>query len=361
MLETLAHWVPAFDPDTGAVAVPVWAIGATTAALVGVIVLICLFAFACAGRKAPISVLARLVLMGLVAAATWVVHDYYGADISADRRALDARIAELAARALTPGSALACLDATAGETVEAACEKTVFATPEATAAAASYVSAQLSLLADASEYSRRSGSDLAALTNLRHALELDRFGIAARVLTVRDGCTPKQCPALAVLHNPARVKANLSAGTFDLYVLRHVASWPAAPGSPNTAGTTAASAAPANPEDPVARTVPEQPVRASAPGSSGRYPLAKLFFPSSDSIPAINIMSAEPNAAANSNATDQSAKTPSPSPPRKPAAGPAAAAAPPMPPARRPPADPNASARSVSAPQSLAPTLAAPQ
>ena len=54
---------------------------------------------------------------------------------------------ELTARAIMPGSALACLDAMAGEAVESSCEKALFATPEATAAAVSYVGAQLSLLA----------------------------------------------------------------------------------------------------------------------------------------------------------------------------------------------------------------------
>ena len=44
---------------------------------------------------------------------------------------------ELAARALVPGSALPCLDAIAGDVVEDACEKAIFASPEATAAAVS--------------------------------------------------------------------------------------------------------------------------------------------------------------------------------------------------------------------------------
>ena len=59
---------------------------------------------------------------------------------------------DLATRALAPGSALACLDTIAGETVENACEKALFASPEATAAAVSYVAAQLSLLAAGSDH-----------------------------------------------------------------------------------------------------------------------------------------------------------------------------------------------------------------
>ena len=43
------------------------------------------------------------------------------------------------------------LDPIAGDTVEVACEKVLFASPEATAAAVSYVAAQLSILASAAE------------------------------------------------------------------------------------------------------------------------------------------------------------------------------------------------------------------
>src|SRR6516165_5160018 len=45
-------------------------------------------------------------------------------------------------------SALSCLDELAGEAVENACEKGVFASPEAVAAAVKYVTAQLALIED---------------------------------------------------------------------------------------------------------------------------------------------------------------------------------------------------------------------
>ena len=64
----------------------------------------------------------------------------------------------------------------AGETVETACEKALFATPEATAAAVAYVDAQLSLLAAGSQQWRRGDrSHEGMLANLRRAAELDRF------------------------------------------------------------------------------------------------------------------------------------------------------------------------------------------
>jgi aromatic ring hydroxylase-like protein/hemolysin type calcium-binding protein len=69
-------------------------------------------------------------------------------DVVAERQTLDARAHELLARGALPSSALACLHAIAGDTVAASCEKALFQTLGATAAAVSYVSAQLTLLAD---------------------------------------------------------------------------------------------------------------------------------------------------------------------------------------------------------------------
>ena len=54
--------------------------------------------------------------------------------------------AELTARSLAPGSALGCLDAVASIVVENACERPLFASPEAVAAAVGYIDARFSLL-----------------------------------------------------------------------------------------------------------------------------------------------------------------------------------------------------------------------
>ncbi len=75
-------------------------------------------------------------------------------------------------RALAPGSPLACLDGLAGENVEAACEKALFAAPATVAAATSYVAARLALLADMAAYTKRGGGDIdSALLPLRRSLE----------------------------------------------------------------------------------------------------------------------------------------------------------------------------------------------
>jgi hypothetical protein len=118
-------------------------------------------------------------------------------DWAMERRVRDAKVSNLAAQALMPGSALPCLDPIASEGFESGCEKALFATPETTAAAIAFVAAQLSLMASASEaVSWRSPSNGSALTTLRRSLEADRFGIVAYVLAAEHGCTPDRCVLL---------------------------------------------------------------------------------------------------------------------------------------------------------------------
>ena len=88
--------------------------------------------------------------------AVWFTADRWAqSELAAQRRALDLRANELTQRALAPGSALACLDAVANATIEAACEKALFANPETAAAAVAYVDDKLSLLQDGAAHAAR--------------------------------------------------------------------------------------------------------------------------------------------------------------------------------------------------------------
>jgi len=251
------------------------------------------------------------VVLVVVLTGWWASDHLARRDLAAERRALDVHTFELASRALVPGSALACLDAIAGETIEDACEKALFASPEAAAAAVSYVAAQLSLLASARDPVRRAGAS-PGIVALRRSIEADRFGIVAHVLAVRDRCTPNQCGAFFLLEDASRIRANLAGQTFDAQVKRHMANWPAGEGRPVAANSPAA----APPQAPVAAT---------------RTP-NNLYFPSSASIPPVNIMTAEPPAQRQHDTTGAADAT-TPTPPRKPAqaAPPAPRAAPPAP------------------------------
>jgi hypothetical protein len=283
------------------VALPLW----TAAVIAAFFVVVCVLALVRGwpdGRGMTVARVAVVLIAALIGSV--VIDHVVRRDLAGDRRALDTLTHELTARAIMPGSGLACLDAMAGDAVESSCERALFATPEATAAAVSYVGAQLSLLAAGSAQARLEPSQEATLAHLRRAAELDRFGIVAHVLAVRDGCTPAQCGAFAMLHDPSRVRANMAERTYASLVNRHAVAW-----VPAADRAVAAHSPAVGPEAPAAG-----PVAAAKPPSN-------LFFPSSSSIPAVSIMSAEPpaHAPAHPPATTGAAETTTPAtPPRKP-------------------------------------------
>ena len=314
MLERFGASTTALDLTAAGSSLPLWA-AAVIAALVIIAGMLAFLRNGVDGVSAPL-MQGAVVLM--VALAGWWVLDYFARrDILAERQALDTRAFELTARAVAPGSALACLDAIAGDVVEDACEKALFASPEATAAAVSYVAAQLSLLASAGDHARRAGAG-SSVTQLRHAIEADPFGIVAHILSFRDGCTPAQCGMFALLQDPSRVRANLAERVFDARLKTYAAAWPASGGRP------VASNAPPAAAQPMAATGPRVP--------------NNLYFPSSSSIPPVNIMTAEPAAPQPPHDTTGAAETSGA--PRKPA------------PARQ---QPSSAAPARSAPMPLAP------
>jgi len=217
-----------------------------------------------------------------------------GRDQSDERRNLETRAAQLTAQVLARSSPLACLDGMAGENVEAACEKALFAAPATVAAASSYVAARLTLLSDVVAYIKAGGKLDSVLLPLRHSLEADRFGFVAHILAVRDGCTSGHCMALALLRDPERVRANLSAQTLDRYVDRYLQTW----------GQSS--------DFPLAEVAPS-----ATAGPNHKKGVIDADFPSAASIPAIGIMNPEPKTSPANAAADAkmrgtgSARTPS--------------------------------------------------
>lgn len=219
------------------------------------------------------------VLLGLGVAA-FAIADQMAADRrAAHERALLARHDELTARAMAPGSALACLDAAPGDATETACEAAVFGSPQSAAAAVAYIGARMALLADV----RDMPALAARLAATRRAIELDRFGIAAQVLSQRDGCSAAQCTGFALVTDSSMLRSNLKARTFDQYVSRHSAAWN--------------GPAQAAPDKPVAAAQPPAapPLQAAAPAGAEPRPVSSKYdFPSAASIPPVSIMNAEP-------------------------------------------------------------------
>jgi len=304
------------DWATETFALPIWAV----AAIVGLFVVGGVFAFVQSSANEILRAIVRssVVFIGVVL-VVWIFLDRMAVrDREAERRALEAQISELTVRAAAPGSPLACLDAIAGDAVETACEKALFNSPEVTAAAVSYVSARLNLLAHGIEFTSRVDPGYGpALVALRQSLESDRFGIVAQVLSLRDSCTPTQCDTFALLHDTSRVRANLRDRTFDGLVDRYSSNWTrdGRPGAPvaDASGTSANNGAATT------GSIGATPAR---PGAA----LSRYDYPSASTIPAVSIMTPEPDATA-VRAPTAPAQAAAPVQQRKPAVAPRAAAA----------------------------------
>src|ERR1700758_4111463 len=171
--------------------------------------------------------------------------------------------------------ALSCLDDLAGDTVLGICEKAVFASAESTAAAVSYVAAQISRLSAYGDAAVAAKSMTPELQVLRRAIEHDRYGIVAQVLQVRDHCTPTECTVFRVLTDNHQIITNMDEHLYEGLVNRYAVIWTTPPPAAvaGTPGTGALAAYP--PSVPTGK-----PTNAD--------------FPSSASIPPVSIMSAEP-------------------------------------------------------------------
>jgi len=228
-------------------------------------------------------VVVPLIAVAVAGVAVFAVLDRLARNERAsEQRALLERNSQLSLAAAAPGSALSCLDGLAGEDIENACEKSVFADPQSVARAVGYISARLSLLADADAAAGHGSLNvLAALAPTRRAIELDRFGIAAHVLGIRDGCTAEKCAAFAMLRDTATLKANFKVRAFDTYVARYAALWGKGEAAPENVPQASISGTP--------------PVASAPEPLSPSHPLDSRYdFPSSASIPPVSIMNAEP-------------------------------------------------------------------
>jgi hypothetical protein len=321
-------WVPGLDLSTGTFTLPLWAVGVAAAVLVAFAVIAVLRS----GMTEFGSLVFRVAVVAIALVFGWTYLNR-GAerDRADERRALDQRAVDLLGRAIAPGSAIACLEATNTETVEGACERAVFASPETVAAASAYIAARLTLLADANEYTaRRDQSYEAAIAGLRRTVAADRYGLASQVLAMRDGCTADTCDAFSLVYDDKRLRANLKDRLFDVTVARYATAWP-------TRTRPLASNSPLGPAPATTAVNPPGP---------------NVTFPSSQSIPPVSIMNAEPSSPAPPPPAPAQSAAQDDGTPRPPTNSAPASAS------RRPPARPPATkgTASSSAPMSLNPT-----
>lgn len=267
-------WASTLDQLWYSPAMPMWA----TLIAAGFFALVVLVVLLRADKTMANGALAVIALLAIGIAASLTVR---GAAPTARPMELiaEARVPPAARTAALP--ALSCLDGLAGESVEAACEQAVFATPDSAAAALSYASAQMSqVAADASHRSQTPDQQL-----LKRTVERDRFGLVAQVLSVRERCGSADCAFFRLLSDPSRIRANIEEKLYDTLVARHSLAW-------NAAQMPGAAAA-----------VPNVPT--GKPNT--------VDYPTSESIPSVSIMTPEPSAT-----PAPSAATPTPA--RRPAA-----------------------------------------
>ena len=121
--------------------------------------------------------------------------------------------------------ALSCIDDLAGDVVEDACEKALFGTPDATAAAVSYAASEISRLRSFGDVATANDIISPELQALRRAVERDRYGLVAHVLVVRDSCQPSNCAAFQSLTDHNQVAANMQERIYEGLVSRYASSW----------------------------------------------------------------------------------------------------------------------------------------
>jgi hypothetical protein len=293
-----------------------------TAGFVGIIVLITLLR---SERSVANGVLALITLLAIGFAGAVTFRGFGTANVVQSSEARPVQTAT------APLSQLSCIDEMAGDVVLAACEKALFGSAESVAAAVAYAASQITLLTslgDVATANKGAGSDLQAL---RRAVERDRYGLMAYVLTVRDRCTPTACRAFRSLTEPRQIAANMEDRVYESLVMRYAASW----NMPQAATGMIAALPPSLPTG--------KPTNAE--------------FPTSASTPPVNIMTPEPPLGAAPKPSSAAATPASPAAPRP------AAATPPAPTqaqaaAKKPPPAPKRP--SSAAPVQLAPSGAAP-
>ena len=294
-----------------------------TAGFVGIIVLITLLR---SERSVANGVLALITLLAIGVAGAVTFRGFGTANVV---QSTDAPRAVQTATAPLPQ--LSCIDELAGDAVLVACEKALFGSAESVAAAVAYAASQITLLTslgDVATANKGAGSDLLVL---RRAVERDRYGLMAYVLTARDRCTPSACRAFRSLSETRQIAANMEDRVYESLIMRYAASW----NTPQAATGMIAALPPSVPTG--------KPTNAE--------------FPSSASTPPVNIMTPEPPLGAAPKPSPAAAAPGSPAAPR-----PAAAAPPPASPqaqaaAKKPPPAPK---RPSTAPVQLAPSGSAP-
>jgi hypothetical protein len=270
-------WASTLDQLWRSPAFPMW----LTLAAAGFFAVIAIITLLRAEKSVANGALTVITLLAVAVALAATTRGFgSGSSVATDDRGPSSVTASL--------PALACVDDLAGDLVLAACEKAVFGTPEATAAALSYAARQISRLTGFGDVAAANKNMTPELEALRRAVEHDRYGLMAEVLVVREHCTPTACAAFRSLTDSRQISSNISERTYDGLIGRYSLAWNAPP----------------PPVPPVAALIPGMP--------TGKPTNAE--FPSAASTPPVSIMTAEPATTSAAHSPTASAATPTPSP-----------------------------------------------
>lgn len=289
-------WATSLDQIWGSPSFPMW-LTMAAAGFFGIILLITLVRSEKSVAIGALTVI-TLLAVGVAMAATFREFGPAGRLGSGEM----ARSSQPMSAALP---ALSCVDDLAGDIVLVACEKALFGSADTAAAAVSYAASQISRLTAFGDVAAANAVMTPELETLRAAVERDRYGLMARVLVVRDHCTPSNCRVFRALTDSRQIVANMEERVYDGLIARYAPQW-----------NMPAAAAPG----PVAALAPTMP--------TGKPTNAD--FPSAASTPPVSIMTPEPTAspALRAPASPPVANAPPASPlPRPGAAGSAMAAA----------------------------------
>ena len=335
-------WATSLDQVLRSPAFPMW-VTLAAAGFFGLVVLITMLRADKSAANGALTII-TLLAVGVAVAATF---DRLG---PANRTMMMPREAREPTTPSMTLPALACIEDLAGDIVLSACEKDLFSSAEVAAAAVSYAASEIERLATYGDVASANQDMTPDLMSLRQAVERDRYGLIAHILTERYRCTPADCAVFRAISNRRQIVANMEAHTYDGLIARYAAAWNMPQSPPQ-----AAAAGQLPPGAPLAAqgslVAPQGPLGTSV--LVGRPTNAE--FPTAASTPPVSIMTPEPGTGIRPAAASKAAAPP-----------PAAAAASPPPAAAKKPPAPAAAPKQaratppVAAPVQISPEASAP-
>jgi hypothetical protein len=278
-------WTTSLDHIWRSAAFPMW-LTLAAAGFFGILVLITLSRAEKSVANGALTVI-TLLAVGIAVAATIRGYGPLAGNMPGEARSIAPPSAAL--------PAVSCADDLAGDTVETACEKVLFASAESIAGAVSHAALQLDTLVALGDVAVAERSMTPELKTLRRTLEHDRYGLVAQVLLARDHCTPSACAAFRVLTDNRQILVNMDNHLYDLLVARYAPSWNAPTPSPSTMplaalGPSVPTGRPTNADFPSASSIPPVSIMTAEPGTGSKPPPGEQ----KPSAPAANAQAATP-------------------------------------------------------------------